>query len=242
MFITVGIPTYNSLKFVEQCLDSVLAQTYTDMEIVVYDNESTDGTYEYLKDRNTDGFGLVSLPNVHPNSYQEAVEHAIEHCKSEYITFIGSDDYVDKDYISRCAHILEKHVGTSMQSGLIGVNEQGNIVNHILHTYNTLEEFKQLCMTGSPVTTPSVFYHKSIWPIFFSCREAHEANNLPEVGVGDYDMWCGLADRGIPIIAVDGFLGYYYRWHQGQATWQVHKSHSQYDGLIQEYWRKKWKM
>ena len=81
MRITVVVPTFNSMKYVDQCLDSVLAQTYDDMEVIVYDNESTDGTYEHLKSRKDEGenFELISVPNVEPNGYREAMDHVFEY-------------------------------------------------------------------------------------------------------------------------------------------------------------------
>ena len=131
MRITVVVPTFNSMKYVDQCLDSVLAQTYDDMEVIVYENESTDGTYEHLKSREDEGenFELISIPNVYANSFLEAVLDVTKNSKSEDVTFICSDDYVDKNYILKNMDILEKNKkGISLQSGLIWVNENGEII------------------------------------------------------------------------------------------------------------------
>jgi len=233
MRITVVVPTFNSMKYVDQCLDSVLAQTYDDMEVIVYDNESTDGTYEHLKSRKDEGenFELISIPNVYANSFLEAVLDVTKNSKSEYVTFICSDDYVDKN-----------KKGISLQSGLIWVNENGEIVNQRAHNYESIDKFKELCLTYSPVNSPTVVYHRSIWPIIMEVREAHAENDLPEIGVGDYDMWCGLADRGIPLYPVMDYLGYFYRWNPDQCTWKVKENPVDYDKIIQDYWRSKWKM
>tara|TARA_R110000824_G_scaffold391519_2_gene589357 strand:- start:10394 stop:11134 length:741 start_codon:yes stop_codon:yes gene_type:complete len=246
MRITVVVPTFNSMKYVDQCLDSVLAQTYDDMEVIVYDNESSDGTYEHLKSRRDEGeeFKLISIPNVEPNGYREAMDHVFDNCKSDYVTFISSDDYVDKDYIKRYMKVIdESPVDVKcIQSGLIWINDQRQIINQKYHTYESLEDFKKLCMTYCPVNNPTVLYHKSIWPLLNKSREAHFENNLQDIGVGDYDMWCGLADKDIPIVSITGYLGYFYRWHSEQATWKVQKDPTNYDKIIQDYWRKKWKM
>ena len=242
MKLTVVIPTYNSMKYVDECLDSVLKQAYEDMEIIVYDNESTDGTYEHLLDRQDDRFSVISIPNVEPNGYREAMDHVFENSKSDYVTFISSDDYIDKDYINRNMEVINSVEETisCLQSGMFWVNTSGELVNQAVHTYDTLEQYKALLLQYCPVHNPTVFYHKSIWPILGECREAHFSNNLQDIGVGDYDMWCGLADRGISVSPINAQLGYFYRWHEEQATWKVHSNPVKYDKIIQDYWRDKW--
>jgi len=244
MRITVVVPTYNSMKYIDPCLDSVLAQTYEDMDVIVYDNESTDETYEYLKDRKSDGedFELVSIPNLEPNGYREAMDHVFEHSESDYVTFISSDDYVDKDYISKYMQIIDntKVDIKCIQSGIIWVTEEGETVSEKIHNYSSMDEFKNLCLEESPVNNPTVVYHNSIWPILSECREAHFNNNLPDIGVGDYDMWCGLADRGVLVHSIPGHLGYFYRWHSDQCTWKVQENATNYDQMIKDYWRNKW--
>jgi len=47
--ITAVIPSFNSIKWIKQCVESILAQEYDNLKILAADNESTDGTYEYLK-------------------------------------------------------------------------------------------------------------------------------------------------------------------------------------------------
>jgi hypothetical protein len=93
-------------------------------------------------------------------------------------------------------------------------------------------------MVKSPVNTPTVFFHKDLFP--FLKPEALNANNLSLCGVEDYDMYCSLADNGIFIYPIPKFMGYYYRWHPDQCTWKVHKLNLNYDKVIQDYWKNKW--
>ena len=52
-------------------------------------------------------------------------------------------------------------------------------------------------------------------------------------------MYCNLADNDVMIYSVPDWLGYYYRWHEGQATWGMHKTNVKYDALIQNHWKQK---
>ena len=71
-------------------------------------------------------------------------------------------------------------------------------------------------------------------------------------GIVGYDFFRMLAkgqgypkdthDEDIFIFPVNKWLGYYYRWHDKQATWEVQKEGVNYDAMIQEFWREKWKI
>ena len=80
MKIAVIIPCYNSIEFVEKCIESVQAQDYDDIQIYAYDNGSTDGTLELLrkKQKLSDNMFIREIENIYPNSYREAFEHAFE--------------------------------------------------------------------------------------------------------------------------------------------------------------------
>jgi hypothetical protein len=96
-------------------------------------------------------------------------------------------------------------------------------------------------MKSSPVNTPTVIFHKSLWPIFQHTVALSNAG-LPIAGSEDYDQYCNLADNNIFIYPVNACLGYYYRWHEKQSTWKVHQDPQlkKYDKVIQEYWKKEW--
>jgi len=244
MKLTVVVPCYNSMKYLEQCIRSVLEQDYDDYVVWAYDNESTDGTYEYLLDleKKHEKLKVFQVPNIYLNGYREAMEHVFENAENDYITFIGSDDFIAPEYISKCMKIISHNPEKikCIQSGIIGI-KNGVKVNEQVHFYRSINEFKKLCMERSPVNTPTVVFHKSLWPIF-QCRPALTSNNLPIGGPEDYDQYCNLADNDIFIYPVNTCLGYFYRWHPEQHTWKVHQSSllKQYENIIQDYWKKKW--
>lgn len=96
---SVIIPVYNSEKTLARCLDSLLAQNRGDVEIVVVNDGSTDGSRGLLLDY------VAKYPTV-VCIHQEnagvscARNTGIRHAKGDYITFLDSDDYVTQDYFS----------------------------------------------------------------------------------------------------------------------------------------------
>ena len=241
--VAIIVPCYNSMEFVDQCIESVAAQDYENFEIFAYDNESTDETFEYLVDLAKNGIpmNVFKIKNIYPNSYREAFDHAFHTIDAEYFTFIASDDYVSKDYISNCMEIILHNPEKikCIQSHIAGV-QNGVQVNKIQNSYKGLADFKKQCMERSPVCTPTVIYHRDVYDHLV--MEAHKENDITPAGAADYDMFCCLADNGVLIYPVPRHLGYYYRWHGKQCTWRVHESKKEidYDRVIQEYWKKKW--
>ena len=244
MKVTIVVPCYNSGKYLAQCMASVLNQDYPNYEVLACDNESTDGTYEYLLqlEKENENLTVVQLPNIYPNGYGEAQEYVIENTTSDYITFVASDDYIDTEYISNCMRIFAHNPDKikCIQSGFYGVHGI-RVTNYQQHSYKNIEEFKELCLVRSPVNTPTVVWHRSLLNMIRT-HEAHVAAGLSGIGAGDYDTYCHMADNEVFIYPVPKHLGYYYRWHEDQATWKVHeaKKETDYDKIIQNYWKNKW--
>lgn len=242
--ITVVIPCYNSEKLIERCLTSVLEQDYQNYKVVAYDNESTDSTREILnryQKKYSDKLDVIDIPNLYRNSYREAFEHSFENCDTEYITFIASDDFVDKEYLSNVSNIItpRKNVIKCLQSGITIMLDNFKQADQV-YNYKNVNDFKRNCMQRSPVNTPSVFYHRDIYQ--YLLPKAHIDNKKEPRGAEDYDMFCNLAENDIFIYPCPIVLGYKYQLHEGQCTWSVHseKQMFDYDNMIQDYWGETW--
>ena len=245
MKVALVIPSYNSSKFLSNCVQSAAAQSYDNLKIYIYDNNSTDGSYEMANNlaSQSDIIDVVQVENIYKNSYREAFDHSFQNLDFDYITFLAADDYISKKYISSYMSIISKSSNKikCIQSYAQGVLNN-RVVEKLSNDYKSLNSFKQLCLSKSPVVTPTVMYHKSIYE--FLTPKAHLDNSVEFAGAEDYDMYCNLADKKIFIYPVPKMLGYYYRWHDNQSTWQVskNKKNLDYDKMIQEYWSKKWQV
>ena len=197
--ITVVVPCYNSEKHLDRCLSSIVSQDYDNYKVIAYNNESTDSTGDILQkysDKYDKLLTVIDIPNIYDNSYREAFDHSFENCDTEYITFIASDDYVDKEYLSNVSSIItpRKNMIKCLQSGISIMMDRYKQADQI-YTYANIREFKKLCMQRSSVNTPSVFYHKEIYKHLLP--KAHLENKKELRGAEDYDMFCNLADNGV---------------------------------------------
>ena len=97
--ISVVIPSFNTERYLERCLDSVQRQSFRDLEILYIDDGSTDRTPEILRERavSDDRIRIISLPENHGVPYARNL--AIDEAHGKYLYYMDSDDWIDPDYL-----------------------------------------------------------------------------------------------------------------------------------------------
>lgn len=94
--VSVIIPSYNAERFINECLDSVLAQTLKDIEVIVVDDGSTDNTFKIEQEYADRDPRVTALQQK--NSYAGvARNNGMKHATGTYLYFLDSDDYIDRD-------------------------------------------------------------------------------------------------------------------------------------------------
>ncbi len=95
--VSIVIPAYNVEKYIVRCVDSCIAQTFTDFEIIIVNDGSTDKTLEMCgKYDGEQRVRVIDQPNGGPSV---ARNRGMDEARGKYIMFIDSDDYIDPDYI-----------------------------------------------------------------------------------------------------------------------------------------------
>jgi len=108
--VSVAIITYNQKQFLQECIDSVLAQDYPNFEIVVADDGSTDGTHEMLKTYEQKFPGKFHLVLSEKNEGITANSNRAHFaCRGKYIAWMGGDDLMLPGKIRRQVEFMEAH-------------------------------------------------------------------------------------------------------------------------------------
>ena len=98
--VSIIVPVYNTIKYLKKCVNSLVAQTYQDVEIILIDDGSTDDSgalcdwfankYPQIKVFHKENGGLVS-----------AWKYGVEHSTGEYLCFVDSDDWWNRRWLRR---------------------------------------------------------------------------------------------------------------------------------------------
>ena len=109
--VSIIVPVYNVEPYLRQCLDSILAQTFTDWECILVDDGSKDGSGaicdEYAEKDSR--FRVVHQENKGSSA---ARNEGLSLSKGIYLSFIDSDDWVENNYLERLLEIAELIIAT----------------------------------------------------------------------------------------------------------------------------------
>ena len=147
---SIVIPVYNVEKYIGKCLESIKKQTFKDYEIIVVDDGSDDNSMKIVKKYDTK---IINSSHV---GVSEARNIGAKHAKGEYLIFLDSDDYWDKD--------LLKELTKSMDNNPDLIRFQARTVNDegIMNDYNEIEFYDK---TGEEAFNIISQFHyiESVW-------------------------------------------------------------------------------
>ena len=102
--VSVIVPAYNAEKYIEKCIDSLIFQTYLNIEIIVVDDGSTDKTYDILQN-----YKNIEIIHSKQSGVSSARNKGLDIATGDYIMFLDSDDYLDADAIETLVNLSAEY-------------------------------------------------------------------------------------------------------------------------------------
>jgi glycosyltransferase involved in cell wall biosynthesis len=137
--VSVVIPVYNSEKYLEECLNSVLEQTYSNIEIIVINDGSTDSSLEILK-KYSDKVNIISQKN---QGLASALNTGIKQMQGEWFKWFSPDDVMYSYTIDALVDEVKKYSNTIVYSNWEIIDENGNQLREFCESnYNELSDFE----------------------------------------------------------------------------------------------------
>lgn len=125
--ISVVIPIYNVEKYLRRCIDSVIKQTYENLEIILVDDGSQDNCAEICDEYAINDSRIKVIHKLN-GGLSDARNSGIDIASGKYITFIDSDDYVTKDYIEVLYNALKADMTDLAISSHKVIYENGTVI------------------------------------------------------------------------------------------------------------------
>ena len=125
--VSFGIPVKNGIGHIERCVDSILKQTFQNFEIVIADNQSSDGTKDYLRRIEAQEPRVRCFWNEKDIGILENHNKVFRLSRGKYFRWIGADDWMEREFTEECVNLLDRN------SEIMGV-----VTHLVLHYENGL--------------------------------------------------------------------------------------------------------
>ncbi len=210
--VSVIMSCYNYGEYVKQAVDSILNQTYKNIELVIVDNGSTDNSYEILK-----GFGnrIHKLMHLDKNDLNRSAGLLGRNVSGEYVAFMTADDYWHPEKIEKQMKVFESYPNvracftwahTVDEYGkILSNNESPNTFEHKNRARN--EWMEQIILRGNLFSYPSTIVHRESY---------YELPTNHYYQLGDKHLWMNFLMKH-DIFVVEEQLTFM-RWHPNSKT------------------------
>lgn len=197
--VSVIMPTYNVEQFVAEAIESILNQSYSNIEFVIVDDCSTDNTYKICEEYAQKDSRIKLLRNEKNSKIEFSLNRALENCTGKYVIRMDGDDISDKFRIEIMKNYLDSHediklVGTSAITININNEEIGRTI--FLSDFSMI---KKTCLLKTPVV--------HIWMTYKYVY--YELNGYRKLfATEDYDFILRLITSGYKCSNISDYFGY----------------------------------
>ena len=198
--VSVLIPAYNSADFLPQAVESVLAQSFQDYEIVIVDDGSTDQTAALAQEFARRNGGRIRYIHQENQGVSAARNALVQQAQGELVSFLDADDYWAPNHLNLGVQILNDDAKTGLvHSNITRVNPKGELIEVPVRETQYLSGriFEPLFLRQAHIACSTVIMRKACFQ-----RVGWFDLNLTRLGCEDRDMWLRLA-REYKITYVD---------------------------------------
>lgn len=210
--ISVIMPVYNAEKYVRQTIDCILNQTYSDFELLIIDDCSTDGTMDIVNQIEDNRIRIIH------NEKNSGIAHSrnvgLENANGEYIALMDNDDLSPLNRFEKEVEYLDKHLDIGVVGGsVISINEEGEDISCAVKMISNPLELWVDILFACPIANSSTMFR----------REIVEKNNIRYhdgmLGMEDYDFWMEMSS----VSKIYNFSDVFLKWRisSGSETTRI---------------------
>lgn len=195
--ISIIIPSYNKVKYIEKTLESIVTQNYVNFEVIIQDGGSNDGTLEIIKKYAKKYPKLISFESKKDGGQLDAINKGLKKAKGEIVTYINADDvYTKGSFESVVAHYIENPNAVWFAGRGIVIDENDNEIAKLATWY------KSFLLSLNSVHC-SLVTNYFMQPSVFLTKKAIKRYGL-FTGTSDfvmeYDMWLKIGKDQMPVV------------------------------------------
>ncbi len=202
--ISIIIPVYNSEKYIQKCLDSIITQLNYIHELIIINDGSTDKTINIIKNYQLT-YKNIKLYNTKNKGISNARNYGISKVKSKYFIFVDSDDYIAKDLLKNISNYLKDDYDLIRYQAIM-VNDK-----NIERKFNTsfygeyigIKLLENLCANNEIFGPPWLYCYKK--KLFKENKLKYAYGRIQE----DFGLTPLIISKAKKILSID-YVGYFY--------------------------------
>ena len=213
MKVSVVCPVYNGVKYIEECVTSVLKQTYTDYEFLIVDDCSTDGTWEKLQSLAKNNSQIRLIRNKQ-HDYIATLNMCLDESKGEYIARMDSDDIMAPERLEKQVHFMDANKDITVCCSWMNAVGTERSAHRVIAGLVRTPYLRFLI--GDYVANPTTIIRRSF------VEQYRMQYDEKYIYAEDYKFWVDVAKQGGQFYVMPECLTNY-RWHGNQVS-RVHAS------------------
>ena len=160
--VSVIMPCFNTAQFLIQAIDSILTQTYPDLELIVINDASSDGSRKILESFQEKNFRIRVFTNEQNKGISESMNVGLQQARGEYVARMDSDDIALPEKIAKQVQFLDTHADFGICSvNLLGIDKEGAAVPGTFYPPTDVP-INWLFLWKNPIPNAPTMYRKSI--------------------------------------------------------------------------------
>jgi len=189
--VSVLMPVYNAGRYLPEAVESILSQSFADFEFLIFDDGSTDGSYDILH-RYSLRDGRIRLFAKPHCGYVTWLNEGIQIARGEYIARMDADDISLPQRLARqVEYMRQKGECAVVGCDLVQIDSDGDLLNEVLHDTDHKAIEKDLLNGGLGVIShPACIIRRSALLAVGGYRKEFET-------IEDFDLWFRLAEYGL---------------------------------------------
>lgn len=195
--VSIITPMYNTEKFIAEAIESVLAQTYENWELLIMNDRSEDASYEIAKGY-ADKDSRIRITSAEQNAGVVKGRNMLtDMAQGEYIAFLDSDDYWERTKLERQISFMKEKKADISCTGYTRVNEEGRPLNEI--KIQEVITYKDLLKNNYMGCLTVVYNAGKLGKKYFKERKKNE----------DYVLWLEIVKKTGKVYGLEENLAYY---------------------------------
>ncbi len=159
--VSIIVPVFNAEKYLRRCIDSIIHQTYQNIEVILIDDCSTDSSNAICKDYEAKYEAIVVVENTVNKGVSFSRNRGLSVASGEFIIFVDSDDYIEPDYVEYFVGELLQNSSDIEIISFVREFEDGQII----FQSNVIQE--KTFILDDDYDFSSFYAHRGVWGVAF---------------------------------------------------------------------------